>query len=68
MSRGRSNHSLRTQKGRPVTAADLRDYLSQVEVVAGAGFALNLQSLNKQRPSCLYRVSDRVAALFYTAA
>jgi len=33
-----SNHNLRTQKSRPVGAADLRELASQVEMVAGAGF------------------------------
>ncbi|WP_244294074.1 recombinase family protein [Pannonibacter carbonis] len=35
---GRNHQDLRTQKSRPVGAADLRDVISQVEMVAGAGF------------------------------
>ena len=33
-----SDQNLRTQKSRPVGAADLRDLVSQFEMVAGAGF------------------------------
>ncbi len=35
---GRNHQNLRTQKSRPVGAADVRDLVSQFEMVAGAGF------------------------------
>ncbi|KAB2756311.1 recombinase family protein [Brucella anthropi] len=35
---GRNHQNLRTQKSRPVRAADVRDLVSQFEMVAGAGF------------------------------
>jgi site-specific DNA recombinase len=35
---GRNHQDLRTQKSRPVGAADVRDLISQFEMVAGAGF------------------------------
>jgi site-specific DNA recombinase len=35
---GRNHQNLRTQKSRPVGAADLRDLASQFEMVAGVGF------------------------------
>nr|WP_234892282.1 zinc ribbon domain-containing protein [Agrobacterium vitis] len=35
---GRNHQNLRTQKSRPVGAADMRDLVSQFEMVAGAGF------------------------------
>jgi site-specific DNA recombinase len=35
---GRNHQNLRTQKSRPVGAADLRDLVSQFEMVAGVGF------------------------------
>lgn len=39
---GRNHQNLRTQKSRPVGAADLRDVISQFEMVAGACTHLNL--------------------------
>lgn len=39
---GRNHQNLRTQKSRPVGAADLRDLASQFEMVAGARNHLKL--------------------------
>lgn len=39
---GRNHQNLRTQKNRPVGAADLRDLASQLEMVAGARNHLKL--------------------------
>lgn len=39
---GRNHQNLRTQKSRPIGAADVRDLVSQVEMVAGARNHLNL--------------------------
>ncbi|MEL4072163.1 hypothetical protein WKW50_18645 [Ochrobactrum sp. GPK 3] len=38
VARGRNYQNLRTQKSRPIGAADVRDLVSQFEMVAGAGF------------------------------
>jgi hypothetical protein len=53
---GRNHQNLRTQKSRPVGAADMRDKGSQLEMVAGARNHLNLRLLSTYR-----RILEQVA-------